>query len=133
MRPPVGVRAGRPFRRRRPFAPRPPPLSGSGVVSDPLRFDKRPSPTEELDRPAPVAGEVCLPMATRWTFEGWVYTAKNGTVEGPVSTERLKQVIGTGEVQPADRVWRKWSDGDTLLLPALAREVFNPVQPAEPF
>jgi hypothetical protein len=72
-------------------------------------------------------------MPAKWIFEGWVYTTKQGKVEGPIPTDQLKQVMATGEVQPADRVWRRWKDGDTLLLPTLAREVFNAVQPTEPF
>lgn len=59
------------------------------------------------------------------TFEGWVYTDRGGRLVGPVSADLLKQAIGAGEVQPADRVWTKWRNRDQLLYPALARDVYG--------
>ena len=70
-------------------------------------------------------------MGPKWTFEGWVYVDKAGRMVGPVSDDELKRAMGTGEVGLTDRVWTRWKDGDRLLQPALARDVYQP--PASPY
>ena len=65
-------------------------------------------------------------MATKWTCEGWVFVNKAGQMVGPVTGEELKRNIASGEVGFADRVWIRWKNGDRLLQPVLARDVYQP-------
>jgi hypothetical protein len=63
-----------------------------------------------------------------WVFEGWVYSGRDGKLVGPVTGDQLKQAISNGDVQPADRVWTRWRNGNVILIPTLARQVYDPPQ-----
>jgi hypothetical protein len=69
----------------------------------------------------------------KWVFEGWVYADRRGQLIGPIAQEEFIRVIGSGAVQATDRVWTKWKNGEPLLIPTLAKRVFDAEPPASPF
>jgi hypothetical protein len=70
---------------------------------------------------------------SKWIFEGWVYADGEGKLVGPVAAEDFVRVIGSGRVQPTDRVWTKWKNGEPLLIATLAKRVFDAKPPTSPF
>ena len=51
-----------------------------------------------------------------WAAEGWFYK-QAGERCGPVSVERLKELLAAGLLQPRQVVWQRGSDG-LFFLPA---------------
>jgi hypothetical protein len=63
---------------------------------------------------------------SRWNFEGWVYRDQLGKMVGPIQADEFKRAIGRGTVAPTDRVWTSWAGPQRILLPELARRVYDP-------
>jgi hypothetical protein len=70
---------------------------------------------------------------SRYRFEGWIYEDRNGRRVGPITSDELKHAIARGELQRRDRVWKRWSNGEELMLPDIASTVYDNPAPAEPY
>lgn len=60
-------------------------------------------------------------MAARtWAFTGWYYP-RNGERVGPVNTQEMIRLVGEGQLQASDDVWKGWCIGEEVtLLPSKA-------------
>jgi hypothetical protein len=46
---------------------------------------------------------------TNWTFLGWYYQ-QGGEQIGPVSGAEIARLVGCGQLQPSEEVWKGWKD-----------------------
>ena len=49
-------------------------------------------------------------MRREGSGEGW-YFRQDGQPHGPVSTEKLKELLSVGNLQPRQAVWKRGNDG----------------------
>jgi hypothetical protein len=50
-------------------------------------------------------------MPSDWTFEGWLYVRGDDSLVGPLSSDRISELIDAGKLLPTARVWYQSTNG----------------------
>ena len=72
-------------------------------------------------------------MASSWLFKGWLYTAADGSLRGPISTTGLRSLVASGQLRPQDTVWwQSTKGGQTNCIAATAEDAIDSGMLAQP-